>query len=127
MSMQLESTGADSNIIRAYTPGEIRIKADKYTHSMVLSANKLIADWPLTDITALTESHLDAILDQDPELILLGTGARFIFPSAEKLRPIIERGIGYEIMDTAAACRTYNVLVAEARHVVAGLIIGKES
>lgn len=127
MGMQLDTMGKDSNIIRAYAPGEIRIKTGIYTQSLVISANVLHTDWPLANITALEESHIEPILEQNPELILLGTGARLIFPSADKLRPIIERGIGYEIMDTAAACRTYNVLVAEGRHVVAGLIIGKES
>ncbi|MEE8387614.1 MAG: Mth938-like domain-containing protein [Acidiferrobacterales bacterium] len=127
MGLQLDTMGKDSNIIRSYSPGEIRIKTGIYTQSLVLSASVLHAGWPLDDITALEDSHIELILEQEPELILLGTGARLVFPSAEKLRPIIERGIGYEIMDTAAACRTYNVLVGEGRHVVAGLIIGKDS
>lgn len=123
--MQLETTGADSNIIRAYEPGEILIKTRIYTQSLVVAASMLHEDWPLSDIAALEDSHIEPILEQEPELILLGTGNRLIFPSPEKLRPLIERGIGYEIMDTAAACRTYNVLIAEGRHVVAGLIIGE--
>lgn len=123
MTMQLESAGKDSNIIHAYAPGEIRINTEIYTNSLVITVSSLHTDWPLTEIDALDESHIEPILRQDPELILFGTGDRLVFPGADKLRPIIERGIGYEIMDTAAACRTYNVLVAEGRHVVAGLII----
>lgn len=123
MGMQQESTRKGSNIIRAYASGEIRIMAETYTHSLVISADKLVTDWTLTDIKMLDDSLITTILEQDPELILLGTGDTFIFPSAEKLHLIIDGGIGYEIMDTAAACRTYNVLIAEARHVVAGLII----
>jgi uncharacterized protein len=126
MSMHLETMGTDSNIIRAYEPGEILIKTKIYTQSLVVAVNMLREDWPLSDITALEESHIEPILEQEPELILIGTGLRLVFPSPEKLRPLIERGIGYEIMDTAAACRTYNVLIAEGRHVVAGLIIGEK-
>jgi len=125
--MHLETMDANSNIIRACKPGEIQIKATIYTQSLVVAANALREDWPLSDIAALEESHIELILEQEPELILLGTGNRLVFPSPENLRCLIESGIGYEIMDTAAACRTYNVLVAEDRHVVAGLIIGKES
>ncbi len=127
MGMQLDTMGKGSNVIRAYTPGEIRIKTGIYNKSLVISASALHTNWPLDDITALEKSHIELILEQEPELILLGTGARLVFPSTERLRPMIEHGIGYEIMDTAAACRTYNVLIAEGRHVVAGLIIGKDS
>lgn len=127
MSIQLESMGKGSNVIRSYTPGEIRINTEVYTSSLVVAIDSLHAHWPLTEINALDENQLEPILTQEPELILLGTGTRLVFPDTEKLRPIIERGIGYEIMDTAAACRTYNVLIAEGRHVVAGLIIGEES
>lgn len=126
MGMQLDTMGKGSNIIRAYAPGEIRINTGIYNQSLVISASVLHTNWPLDDITALEESHIELILEQEPELILLGTGARLVFPSTERLRPMIEHGVGYEIMDTAAACRTYNVLVAEGRHVVAGLIIGKD-
>jgi len=125
--MQLETMGKDNNIIRSCTPGEIRINTEVYTSSLVIAVNTLLADWPLTEISALDGGRLEPILALDPELILLGTGNQLVFPAADKLRPIIDRGIGYEIMDTAAACRTYNVLVAEGRHVVAGLIIGKEA
>lgn len=125
MSMHLETIGTDSNIIRAYEPGEILIKSKVYTQSLVVAATVLRKDWPLSDIAALENSHIEPILEQEPELVLFGTGIRIIFPNPEKLRPLIERGIGYEIMDTAAACRTYNVLIAEGRHVVAGLIIGE--
>ena len=126
MSMQLETMGKDNNIIRSCRSGEIRIKTEVYTRSLVVTVNTLEPNWPLTEIGALDGSLLEPILALDPELVLLGSGDRLVFPDAEKLRPIIERGIGYEIMDTAAACRTYNVLVAEGRHVVAGLIIGEK-
>ncbi|MFV1997598.1 MAG: Mth938-like domain-containing protein [Acidiferrobacterales bacterium] len=123
MSMQLETMGKDSNIIHSCAPGEVRIKTKTYTRSLVVAANILREDWPLSDIAALEQVHLESILEHEPELILLGTGNRLIFPNPENLRLLIESGIGYEIMDTAAACRTYNVLAAEGRHVVAGLII----
>jgi uncharacterized protein len=124
MSIQLETMGKDDNVIRAYAPGEIRIKTEVYTSSLVVSAKVLQSNWPLKEIAVLEDSHIEPILREEPELIILGTGTSLIFPAADKLRPIIESGIGYEIMDTGAACRTYNMLIAEGRHVVAGLIIG---
>ena len=71
----------------------------------------------------LASTHLNAALALQPEVVLLGTGARLHFPPAEVLRPLIEAGIGYEIMDTSAACRTYDILMAEGRRVLAALVI----
>ena len=70
----------------------------------------------------MTEAHIDALLELDPQVILLGTGARQIFPAMALLARGLARSIGIEVMDTGAACRTYNILMAEGRQVVAGLL-----
>lgn len=90
--------------------------------SLIISPRHLIHDWPPMDIDGLLEEHLDALVELQPELILLGTGTQLQFPGAEILAPLHNRQIGVEVMDTAAACRTYNILMAEGRFVVAGLI-----
>ena len=123
MKIQLEAGGKNDNLIRAYAPGSVTVNADTYDTSLVISRSSLIKDWGPGSIDDLTTVHLDTILELDPELILIGTGDILKFPPTEKLRVLIEAGIGYEIMDTGAACRTYNVLMAEGREIVAGLIV----
>lgn len=85
--------------------------------------NRLEPDWAPSDFSQLEINDLTAISDMAPEIILIGTGSRQRFPEAKILRKLSERGIGCEFMDTAAACRTYTVLMAEKRLVAAGLFM----
>ena len=90
--------------------------------SFIIGAEKLITDWQPRSIEQLTVGHFAAIIDLNPEVVLLGTGGRLRFPPPALLTPFMEAGIGCEVMDTAAACRTYNVLNGEGRRVVAALL-----
>ena len=110
-------------IIHSYKPGKVVINDREYINSVILSPIELIADWPPQSIQELTEADLEVMVLQRPELILLGTGEKQHFPAITLLRVFIEKNIGYEIMDTGAACRTYNLLISENRKVVAGLLI----
>ena len=78
----------------------------------------------MIDLPSLTDAHVDQLVAAQPEVVLLGTGSRIRFPASAVLRPLIDARIGYEIMDTGAACRTYGVLLAEGRQVLAALIVG---
>jgi uncharacterized protein len=89
--------------------------------SCLLSAKQLVADWPPQRLDELGAADIAAIAELEPELVLLGSGRRLVFPSAEQVAGLVALGVGYEVMDTAAACRTYNVLVGEGRRVVAAL------
>ena len=89
--------------------------------NLVVSAERVIADWPGPDPRALGVADLAAALELDPEIILIGTGERAALPDVELMGALAERGIGLEFMTTPAACRTYNVLVHEQRRVVAVL------
>ncbi|WJW74414.1 Mth938-like domain-containing protein [Thiohalobacter sp. IOR34] len=109
--------------IRAYEAGRIRVGEQELTRSLVLSPERLQADWPPQDFDALRSEHLASLVAWQPEVLLLGTGPRLRFPEPALLRPLIEQGIGLEVMDTAAACRTYNILLAEGRRVVAALFM----
>jgi uncharacterized protein len=80
-------------------------------------------DWATASIESLSMELLEAALAMEPLILLLGTGTRQVFPSAELMSQVQQRGIGLEIMDTAAACRTYNILAGENRKVVAALIL----
>ena len=89
----------------------------------VLSPMELVKDWSPLEYSELSAEHLDEIYAMKPEIILLGTGLKQIFPPAEILRRLAKEQIGFEIMDTQAACRTFNILMAEDRTVVAGLFL----
>lgn len=89
--------------------------------SCLLCAERLVTDWAPQSMQELSGEDLAAITDLGPELVLLGSGRTLAFPSAEQLAGLVRLGVGYEVMDTAAACRTYNVLVGEGRRVVAAL------
>ncbi|MEO6264384.1 MAG: Mth938-like domain-containing protein [Luteimonas sp.] len=90
--------------------------------SFIISPETLIEDWPVRDAAAMQAADLDSLLALDPELVVLGTGAHQVFPSAEVMAGCLVRGIGIEVMTNAAAARTYSVLAGEGRRVVAGFI-----
>lgn len=91
--------------------------------SFVVSPNVLVEDWPVRDITALDAADLQPMLDLNPELIVLGSGAAQAFPPAKAMATCLSQGIGLETMTNAAAARTFNVLASEGRRVVAGFVI----
>lgn len=111
------------NIINAYSEGSILVGNATYSSSLILSANDIIDDWPPQAFPELNSSHLEQVISLSPEIILLGTGQKILFPDAAIMSPITSNRIGYEIMDTGAACRSFNFLVAEGRHVVAALFM----
>ena len=111
------------HVIRAYDKGIIRINDTEYQSSLVVSNETLIPDWPPATLAALTAEHIDTLLQLKPEIIILGTGDVHQFPAAALFAEVYRQRIGVEIMSTEAACRTYNILTAEERNVVAGLII----
>jgi len=114
---------AGINLVRGYEPGEIRVGERPVRTSLLVSAGQLITDWPPERIGDLRPEHVATILELEPEIVLLGSGPSQHFPDPALLAPLLERGIGIEVMDTGAACRTYNVLVSEERRVVAALFV----
>ena len=111
------------HVVRGYTPGRLRIGEQEYARSVIVSAATLVADWRPQHIGELTAADLEPALALKPQVLLLGSGARQVFPSPELLAQLYAARIGFEVMDTSAACRTYNVLVGEGREVAAALII----
>lgn len=112
-----------SNLVRACTATEIRVGDRIITTSAILSADRLVLDWQPRTAGELTAQHLHEVLALEPEVILLGTGERQEFPDSGVLRVALERGVAVEVMDTRAACRTYNVLVQEGRRVAAAVLL----
>ena len=122
MKFTLESSSR-VNLVRAYSRAELRIGEEHVRSSCIVSAERLITDWPPARLEALAPEHLERIVELKPEVVLLGTGERQRFPPAEIRAAFAARGVGLEVMDLGAACRTYNILVQEERHAVAALFL----
>ena len=122
MRFTQESSSA-TNLIRAYASGELRVNDAVYRSSIIVSASEVQATPDIRDVEDLAHLDPSRILALEPELVLLGTGPRQIFPAASFRAQFLSAGIGVEVMDTGAACRTFNVLVAEQRRVVALLMV----
>ncbi len=122
MKFSLDQSGT-MNIVGAFGPGAVRIGERTYTGSLVVTATTIIAPWRPRSMADLDSADLEPVLALHPGVLLIGSGARQSFPEPALLRRLYESRLGFEVMDTAAACRTYNVLVAEGRDVAAALIV----
>jgi len=111
------------NTIARQEPGRIWVGATAISHSVLVPWEGAVLPWDVDDFIALTPAHFESIAALQPELVIFGSGSRLRFPPPALLRALHERRIGVETMDTAAACRTYNVLVSEYRSVVAALLL----
>ena len=109
--------------VKAYEPGWIQINKEKYHASILLMPGLLVPDWSVREAGQITSRHLLDLARYEPQVLLLGTGKRQEMLRPEVFAPIMELGIGFEVMTTGAACRTYNVLLSEDRRVLAALII----
>jgi uncharacterized protein len=111
-------------VLRGADGRHARVNDRVIEHSFALAPDRLVEDWPVpASAAALEPAHLQPLLDLSPELIVLGTGARQAFPPAAVMAACLTRGIGIEVMDNAAAARTYNVLASEGRRVVVALLL----
>lgn len=122
MQFSLDARG-DINVVRAYAPGEVRVGERIVRSNCVLAAHALIESWGPQGPLDLAAEHLNAVFELEPQLVLLGTGAVHVHASASVRSAFATRGVGLESMTLGAACRTYNVLVAEERRVVAMLFL----
>jgi uncharacterized protein len=111
------------NIFSGYGDGYVMINQIRHEKNMVVFPDQLIEHWPVASVAELSLEHFDNILPRKPEIILLGTGAQLRFPDYSLMARILQMRIGFEVMDTQAACRTYNILVEEGRQVAAAIIL----
>ena len=111
------------NLVTGYSATDVRIGERSITHSCVVTAQQLILDLRPQTLAELTVADLEQVYALDPEIIVIGTGPRQRFPDPSLMGAVLSRGIGCEVMDTGAACRTYNVLVSEDRRVAAVLFV----
>ena len=123
--MNLQPDKSNAPMVRAHGPGWIEVGHDKHTQSLLISnvPEVPVRTWAPQNFEDLQEKHLAVLATLGAELVILGTGARLQFVPNAWLQTFAQRRVGLETMDTAAACRTYNVLASEGRKVIAALLI----
>lgn len=109
--------------VRRCAPHAITVVDREIASSFVLSADRMVEDWPVSDVATIGPDAIEAVLALSPEVVLLGSGARLRFPPQPVLAGFLTRGVGIEVMDNAAAARTFNVLAQEGRRVVAAFVL----
>lgn len=121
--MKLQPDRFDVQSISGYGPGWVGVDGEKITHSVIISSGGERIAWAGGLFEDLNEAHFAVLADVQAEVVIFGSGLRLRFPKAAWLKPLIDRRIGVETMDTAAACRTYNILAQEGRSVAAALLL----
>ena len=121
MELTLERPG-DHLYVRSVSAAGIRIAEQFYTKPIIVSASQLLADWSAGQPLELVEADFAPVFGLNPEIVLIGTGRDQVFPDPQLLMCFYRRNVGVEIMNTPAACRTFNVLVSERRNAVAALL-----
>jgi uncharacterized protein len=115
--------GNVSNAIIAYAAGEIRMRDRVFHASLIATRDAVISEWQPAPVEQLAIGDFGRLLELSPEVVILGTGPKQQMPPPELFAAFASRGIGLEVMDTGAACRTYNLLLAEYREVAVALIV----
>jgi uncharacterized protein len=119
--VQLTRENTGTNLIRAWENGRVRVDDRWIDGHVIVAPERIVTRWPVSEPAALTLEDLAPAVDLQPDIILLGTGVVMLLPDVDLMGELAAHGIGLEIMGTAAACRTYNVLAQEHRRVVAAL------
>ena len=107
----------------SHGPGYVSVNGTRYEGSVLVCGRDVYPDWAPDGFEGLDATQFERLANTGAEIVLFGSGDRQRFPRPELLKPLIAKGIGLEVMDTKAACRTYNILVAEGRLVACGIII----
>jgi len=122
LKLHLANLG-DTQLFTSHEADHVMVNRVRFDTPIVVMAAEVRTDWNVASFDTLNESHFDYFLAMQPEVVLLGTGAAQRFPHPRLYRALTDAGIGVECMDTPAACRTYNILVAEDRKVIAAVLL----
>jgi uncharacterized protein len=121
--MKLQPDKSDVQSISGYGPGWVGVDGEKITHSVILSSRGERIAWAAKRFEDLGAEHFELLAQVEAEVIIFGSGSRIRFPQAAWLKPLMAKRVGIETMDTAAACRTYNILAQEGRSVAVALLL----
>ncbi len=117
------NTSTTQKMFTAHGVGFVTVSGERFEHSIVVTPEQVFSDWQPQGFDALNEAHFAYLLTLKPEVVLLGTGSQQRFPHPHLYQALTAARISVECMDTPAACRTYNILMAEDRRVVAGILL----
>lgn len=109
--------------LTGYGTGYLAVNGNRYNHALIVTPDAEPQHWPVTSMATMTAETAGLLLANAPEIIIIGTGPAQVFPEPAQLRVLIEARVGLEIMNTPAACRTYNVLMGEGRRVLAAICL----
>jgi uncharacterized protein len=121
--MKLHVTAGEGNVITGVGSGWIRVGVREYRENVVMTSATIATGWAAGGFDRLEAADFDSLVALAPEIVLLGTGATQRFPHPRLMRALTDAHIGYEVMNTPAACRTFNILAAEGRKVAAALLL----
>jgi uncharacterized protein len=121
--MKLQADKFEAQSITGYGPGWIAVDQQHHEHSLIVGSQGLLKEWNCARFEELTAAHFEELARLDAEVIIFGSGARNRFPPPAWLKPLMEKRLGLETMDTHSACRTYNILAGEGRNVIAALLL----
>ena len=121
--MKLQPDRSEAPTISAYGPGWVGVAGERISHSVIIDSRGERMAWAAGRFEDLGASHFEQLAQLEPEVVIFGSGSRIRFPRAAWLQPLVARRIGLETMDTPAACRTYNILAQEGRHVAVALLL----
>ena len=124
MKLHISNT-AGINLFTAYGEGYVAVNHEKHEQNLILLPDSLRPGWSTATVETLGEADMQTLLGLGVEIVLLGTGSRLRFPAGALMRPFAPAGIGLEVMDLQAACRTYNLLASEGRQVAAALLFDR--
>lgn len=124
MKLDLNPLHAGEYRITGYGENYVVVNERRFDSSVIVMGERIIEDWDAANFDALVPRHFERLRELAPEIVLLGTGNTLRFPAPALSQPLMIARIGMEVMDTRAACRTYNILSAEGRRVAAALLIG---
>lgn len=126
--MQLSHENPDGYLFfRSCGQREVTVVDRVLTRSFLLAPDRLVEDWPVTAAEQFDVTAAAGVAELRPEVVLLGTGSRQVFPPREAQVALLRQGVGIEVMDNAAACRTYNLLAGEGRRVVAAIMLPRSA
>jgi len=123
--MKFHLSTAEGNVFTGYGADFIRLGLVEYRENILVTSERIVIGWAAGGFDTLTEEDFAALAALEPEVALLGTGARLRFPHPRLTRALTDAGIGLEVMDTAAVCRTFNILASEGRKVAAGVLLDR--
>jgi uncharacterized protein len=124
--MKFHLSTAEGNMFTGHGADYVRLGVVEYRDNILVTPERIATGWTAGGFDTLTEGDFAALAELKPEVVLLGTGASLRFPHPRLTRALTDAGIGVEVMDTPAACRTFNILAAEGRRVAAAVLVGHD-